>query len=170
MPIRRPDHGCHGYSSSQNSVPWAFSSLVVQHDQAPRLNRIQATSTRGVRARIRRVAGCAPPTGSAGHAGATANLKLTFHLGHSAGADHPHRRLDHKSLFCCGAGDVVKTKFMVELGGDRYPDDVWYAWLNHTWTKIPPEKIVKDYAPDDQAHLFVLAGTIQCFVRPKGGI
>src|SRR6516164_8026136 len=88
MPIRRPDHGCHGYSSSQNSVPWAFSSLVVQHDQAPRLNRIQATSTRGVRARIRRVAGCAPPTGSAGHAGATANLKLTFHLDHSAGADH----------------------------------------------------------------------------------
>src|SRR3989441_2974111 len=89
MPIRRPDHGCHGYSSSRNSVLWAFSSLVVQHDQAPRLNRIQATSTRGVRARIRRVAGCATPTGSAGHAGATANLKLTFHLDHSAGADHP---------------------------------------------------------------------------------
>src|SRR5262249_28650737 len=57
----------------------------LQHDQAPRLNRIQATSTRGVRARIRRVAGCAPPTGFAGHAGATANLKLTFHLDHSAG-------------------------------------------------------------------------------------
>jgi len=34
------------------------------------------------------VAGCATPTGSAGHAGATANLKLTFHLDHSAGADH----------------------------------------------------------------------------------
>src|SRR4029077_5474869 len=46
------------------------------------------TSTRGVRARIRRVAGCAPPTGSAAHAGETANLKLTFHLDHSAGADH----------------------------------------------------------------------------------
>src|SRR5262249_4986051 len=59
----------------------------LQHDQAPRLNRIQATSTRGVRARIRRVAGCATPTGSAGHAGATANLKLIFHLDHSAGAD-----------------------------------------------------------------------------------
>jgi transposase InsO family protein len=52
---------------------------------------IQATSTRGVRARIRRVAGCATPTGSAGHAGATANLKLTFHLDHSAGADRAHR-------------------------------------------------------------------------------
>src|SRR6516165_465011 len=88
MPIRRPAHGCHGYSSSRNSVLWAFSSLVVQHDQAPRLNRIQATSTRGVHARIRRVAGCATPTGSAGHAGATANLELTFHLDHSAGADH----------------------------------------------------------------------------------
>src|SRR5262249_39098557 len=60
----------------------------LQHDQAPRLNRIQATSTRGVRARIRRVAGCATQTGSAGHAGETANLKLTFHLDHSAGADH----------------------------------------------------------------------------------
>ena len=44
------------------------------------------------RACIRSVAGCATPTGSAGHAGATANLKLTFHLDHSAGADHPARR------------------------------------------------------------------------------
>jgi len=60
----------------------------LHHDQAPRLNRIQATSTRGVRACICRVAGWATPTGSAGHAGATANLKLTFHLDHSAGADH----------------------------------------------------------------------------------
>src|SRR5262249_50438450 len=32
-------------------------------------------------------AGCATPTGSAGHAGETANLKLTSHLGHSAGAE-----------------------------------------------------------------------------------
>ena len=39
---------------------------------------------------FRRVAGCATPTGSAGHAGATANLKLTFHLDHSA-ADQPIR-------------------------------------------------------------------------------
>jgi hypothetical protein len=85
-------------------------------------------------------------------------------------AQHPERQLDPKSLFCCGAADVVKTKFMVEQGGDKYPEDVWYAWLNDTWTKIPPEKIVKDYAPDDQAHLFMLAGTIQCFVRPKGGV
>ena len=44
----------------------------LQYDQAPRLNRIQPTSTRGVRACIRRVAGCATPIGTAGHAGATA--------------------------------------------------------------------------------------------------
>src|SRR6266487_202603 len=87
MPIRRPDHGCHGYSNSRNSVLWAFSSLVVQRDQASRLNLIQATSTRGVCVCIRRVAGCATPTGAAGHAGATANHKLTFHLDHSEGAD-----------------------------------------------------------------------------------
>src|SRR5262249_39306131 len=49
---------------------------------------MSAPSTRGVRACIRRVAGCATPSGSAGHADATANLKLTFHLDHSAGADH----------------------------------------------------------------------------------
>ena len=83
---------------------------------------------------------------------------------------NPHRALDPKSLYCCGAADVVKTKFKVEPGGDRYPEDVWYAWLNETWTRIPPEKIVKDHAPDEQAHLFMLASTIKCFVRPKGGL
>jgi hypothetical protein len=83
---------------------------------------------------------------------------------------YPSRKVDPKSLYCCGAADVVKTKFKVEEGGDRYPADVWYAWLNDTWTVIPPEKIINDYAPDEQAHLFMLAGTIQCFVRPKGGI
>src|SRR6516164_1522938 len=61
----------------------------LQHDQAARLTWIQATSTAGVRARLRRVAGCATPSGSAGHAGETANFKLTFHLDHSAGADQP---------------------------------------------------------------------------------
>src|SRR5262249_45555840 len=60
----------------------------LQHDQAARLTWIQATSTGGVRARLRRVADCATPSGSAGHAGETANFKLTFHLDHSAGADH----------------------------------------------------------------------------------
>src|SRR5215813_14017726 len=38
------------------------------------------TSARGVRACIRRVAGCATPTGSASHAGETTNLKLKFHM------------------------------------------------------------------------------------------
>jgi hypothetical protein len=28
--MRRPVHGCHGYRSSPNSVPWAFSSFVIQ--------------------------------------------------------------------------------------------------------------------------------------------
>jgi hypothetical protein len=83
---------------------------------------------------------------------------------------NPHRHLDPKSLYCCGEADIVRTKFKVESTGGRYPDDQWYAWLNDTWTLIPPEKILQEYAPDDGAYLFVLAGTIQCFVRPKGGI
>jgi hypothetical protein len=34
---------------------------------------------------------------------------------------------------------------------------------------IAPEKIVKDRAPNGQPYLFMLAGTVQCFVRPNGG-
>jgi len=83
---------------------------------------------------------------------------------------HPERSFDHKSLFCCGAADVVKTKFKVESNGGQHPEDTWYAWLGESWTRIPDEKIIKDYAPDGQPYLFMLAGTIQCFVRPKGGI
>jgi transposase InsO family protein len=54
------------------------------------ITRLQAAGTRGVRASIRRVAGCATSTGSAGHApaGPTASTKLTFRSDHSVGADH----------------------------------------------------------------------------------
>jgi hypothetical protein len=41
------------------------------------------------------VAGDATPTGSARHAGATAKLKLTFHLDHSAGADQSAHQVLH---------------------------------------------------------------------------
>jgi len=34
---------------------------------------------------------------------------------------HPYR--DPRSRSCCGAGDIVKTKFRVEGGDDKYPDD-----------------------------------------------
>ena len=83
---------------------------------------------------------------------------------------NPHRQSDPKSLFCCGAADTVKTKFKVEAGNERYPEDRWYAWLKNDWVLIPPEKITQDYAPDGQPYLFLLADTIQCFVRPKGGL
>lgn len=81
---------------------------------------------------------------------------------------HPYR--DPKSQFCCGEADIVRTKFKVENTGGRYPEDRWYAWLNESWTLIPPEKILEEHAPNGEAFLFLLAGTIQCFVRPKGGL
>jgi len=81
-----------------------------------------------------------------------------------------HSYRDAKSRSCCGAGDVVKTRFKVESAGGKYPEDRWYAWLDERWTAIPPEKIVPDYAPDGQPYLFMLASTVQCFVRPKGGL
>ena len=83
---------------------------------------------------------------------------------------HPSRQSDRKSLFCCGEADIVKTKFKVENTGGSYPEDQWYALLNGSWTLIPPEKILKEHAPNGEAFLFVLAGTIQCFVPPKGGL
>ena len=84
--------------------------------------------------------------------------------------NHLNPQRDAKSRSCCGVADTVKTQFRVELGDSKYPDDRWYAWFNETWIPIPPEKIVQDYAPDGQPYLFMLAGTVQCFVRPKGGI
>jgi hypothetical protein len=83
---------------------------------------------------------------------------------------HPERRGDPKSLSCCGAADLVKTKFKVESGGSRYPEDRWYAWNKGEWIPIPAEKIAKEFAPNGEAYLFMWAGTIQCFVRPKGGL
>jgi hypothetical protein len=51
---------------------------VVRSMKARFYSQIQAAGTRSVRACLRSVAGCAPSTGSAGHAGATADLELTF--------------------------------------------------------------------------------------------
>ena len=53
-----------------------------------------------------------------------------------------------------------------------YPEDTWYAWLNGKWVRIPPEKIVPDYAPDGQAYLFVLTvspaiGTTEPTIRRR---
>jgi hypothetical protein len=75
-----------------------------------------------------------------------------------------------QSLYCCGVADVVKTQFRVEAGDSQYPEDRWYAWLNEQWVLIPAEKIVQDHAPDGQPYLFMWSGSIQCFVRPKGGL
>jgi hypothetical protein len=83
---------------------------------------------------------------------------------------HPYRKLDPKSLYCCGEADVVKTKFKVESNSGPHPEDTWYAWLDESWVPIPQEKIVKDVSPTGEALLFLLAGTIQCFVPPKGGL
>src|SRR5262244_3240924 len=73
---------CSMARSSTPSEKLRKLAAPLQYDQAACLARLQATSTRGVPARLGRVAGCAARTGSDGHAGATANLKLTFHLDH----------------------------------------------------------------------------------------
>ena len=62
----------------------------LQHDQAACIARLQATNPRGVRACIRRVAGCATSTSFAGHASTEAGLELTLHLDHPMGAHQDH--------------------------------------------------------------------------------
>src|ERR1019366_1322442 len=66
---------------SQDRYRELASSL--QRRSAACFSRLQTTSTGGLRARTRRVAGYATSNGSAGHAGATASAKLTFQPGHS---------------------------------------------------------------------------------------
>jgi hypothetical protein len=91
--------------------------------------------------------------------------------------DNYLRPLDKDRTSCCGAGDTVDTKFKVEPGTGPHPDDVWYAWLDDAWAKIPPEKIISDFAPDGKAYLFILRfrNAYEPYehdeiVRPKGGL
>ena len=79
----------------------AYDTLIDLPEQAPdalladkAYDTDAATCTRGLRARIIRVAGCAKPTGSAGHAGATASSKLTFRLDHPIQAGQTGRTRD----------------------------------------------------------------------------
>lgn len=78
---------------------------------------------------------------------------------------------DEKSRYCCDIADAVKTKFKLKKAdGARYPKDAWYAWINDNWLQIPSEKIVEGFAPNGEGYVFLMAGTIQCFVRPRSGI
>jgi hypothetical protein len=94
--------------------------------------------------------------------------------------NHKHPERDKYARSCCDAGDTVKTKFKVESGDGRHPEDRWYAWLNEKWAPIPPDKVVPSSAPNGEAYLFMMdfapdfdnqpMKVIVCFVRPKGGL
>src|SRR5206468_9863415 len=62
----------------------------LQHGAATCIDRLPGSGTGGVRASTRRMAGCAIPTSSAGHAlaGAKADPKLTLDPDHLVGAGH----------------------------------------------------------------------------------
>jgi hypothetical protein len=63
----------------------------LQHGPPACFSGLPATGPGGVRASLRRMAGCATPTGSAGHApgGAQTDHELTFKPDHPRGADQP---------------------------------------------------------------------------------
>ena len=83
---------------------------------------------------------------------------------------HPERNVDPKSQYCCGAADVVKTRFKVEMAGGDYPEIPGTPGSMIHGRKFLPKRSSRGHAPNGQPYLFMLAGTIQCFVRPKGGL
>jgi hypothetical protein len=67
--------------------------------------------------------------------------------------NHKHPYRDKRSLSCCDAGDTVQTQYRVEMGDGPYPEDSWFALIEGKWERIPPDKIVPDYAPDGRPYL-----------------
>jgi hypothetical protein len=59
----------------------------------------------------------AGPTGSAGHAGATANLKLTFHLDHSAGLIIKQKNTGALPLSITSANSMAMRCLCAEMQG-----------------------------------------------------
>jgi hypothetical protein len=90
-------------------------------------------------------------------------------------ATNPARNMagTFNSRLCCTDQDAVKVDYeMVVPDGAQYPEPEWYVWIDLDGTgvkrvRVPPEKIVEDYAPTGQAYAFVLGHSIQCFVRPQ---
>jgi hypothetical protein len=92
--------------------------------------------------------------------------------------NRPDDRRDKKSKSCCTDKDAVKVEYkMVVPEGDRYPEPEWYVWLEsyqpdgtpgqYSWLKVPPDKIVDEYSLSGQAYVYLIAHSIQCFVRPQ---
>ena len=74
-------------------------AAASQRDPSACLSRIQTPSTRGVRASIRRVAGFATCSGSAGYPSAETHPELTFSPGPSVGANQPRASQLKQTLF-----------------------------------------------------------------------
>src|SRR5258707_685830 len=90
----------------------------------------------------------------------------------------PDDHRDKKSKSCCTGKDAVKVEYkMVIPEGAKYPEPEWYVWIEsykpdgtpgeYKWVLVPSEKIVEEYSPSGQAYLYMIARSIQCFVRPQ---
>ena len=75
----------------------------LQHGPPACFSGLPATGPGGVRASLRRMAGCATPTGSAGHApgGAQTDHELTFKPDHPRGADQTSQPFLQTSALDC---------------------------------------------------------------------
>ena len=95
----------------------------LQYHSPACLDRLLRSRTGGVRASLRRMAGRAIPTSSAGHAPAAAktNPKLTFHSDHLVGAGQVHRSAVGKDAHWPGsASDLAEAPFDGVGGPDPF--------------------------------------------------
>ena len=106
-----------GRSSTRSARRRSHRKLAppLQWRPAACLHRLSGSRPGGVRARTRRMAGCATPTSSAGHAptGATTSPKLTSQPDHPTGADHLVQLAEARRRAACqrdaGSADLLKT-------------------------------------------------------------
>jgi len=90
--------------------------------------------------------------------------------------NRPDERFDEKSKRCCTDRDSTAVDYkLVVRDGDKYAEPEWYVWvesynaemkLEYQWKRVPPEKIVQEYAPSGRAYVYMMSYIIQCFVRP----
>ena len=93
--------------------------------------------------------------------------------------NRPDERFDKKSKSCCTDKDAVKVEYTrcSRPKALSILEPEWYVWIEahkpdgtpgeYKWVKVPPEKNRRRISPSGQAYVYLIAHTIQCFVRPQ---
>ena len=172
-------HADDAISAGHGSEPDSGAAAVVLADQRWSQRSARTPVARlvscGVAAAVFALLACEFPAFAHKHPKDDLDAHFLDTLERPDNAANPSRNMagTFNSRLCCTNQDAVKVDYeMVVPQGEKYPEPEWYVWIDLDgtgvkWVRVPPEKIVEDYAPTGQAYAFVLGNTIQCFVRPQ---